>query len=95
MGMNHTEACQRIRDNLESGRLPKEFDLTFIAVGRPQDYQNCAGCCEHFSHDEISLSLTLGLDRNTGFIESAKKSGRAVSPNAEELKLIHRLNCLH
>jgi hypothetical protein len=52
--MNHTEARQKIRDNLESGHLPKDFDLTSLAVGCAPNNQNCAGCCELFSGDEIS-----------------------------------------
>jgi len=42
--MDTTKARQTIRQKLESGALPKDFDLTFFAIGCPPVDTTCAGC---------------------------------------------------
>ena len=46
--MDAANAGRKIRERLESGALPKDFDLTFLSVGHPPPNINGAGCGEPF-----------------------------------------------
>jgi len=48
--MDAAKACQQIRQGLESGALPRDFDLTCFTVGCTPPKTNCKRCGEklHF-----------------------------------------------
>ena|SRR5919107_1190276 len=45
-GPDHAKALHKIRENLDSGTLPKDFDPGFFVVGAALDNLNCVGCGE-------------------------------------------------
>jgi hypothetical protein len=47
--MEHAKSRQKIRENLNAGHLPKEFDLSLFCVGSPPTNHACQGCGEAFS----------------------------------------------
>ena len=74
--VNRIRCRQSIRENLDSGHLPRDFNLTSFRTGCPPNSERCVGCGEVFLPRKLKLSLGFTPKDSIGFTRIAKSSGR-------------------
>jgi hypothetical protein len=90
--MDEAKARQKIQENLDSGDLPRDFDLTgeSLFIGHPT-VKTCVGCGEPFSPDDSLTMAHTGSGQKYWFHQDCETilAGRAASPKTEKFKLNH------
>ena len=71
--MDRIKCREKIRGNLQSGLLPRDFDVTRLIVGHPPDRTTCAGYGEVFAPDELDALAHSNSDQDYWFHRDCEK----------------------
>ncbi len=74
--MERAKSRQKIRENLNSGQLPKDFDVTFFCVGSPRPVKPVRGAVKFSRLQYVMRLLAFNPERDTGFMKIARRCGK-------------------